>query len=164
MSPNDFAPFDVCDAEVTTGSPAMRNVLFVDDDYATVAGQRVYVAGSADDAHRLLDHLSAAIRGCAPADQWSGHVDSWTDLDLAGIGEEAVGWSYRLGFVTGARSGQHDSVYVALARVGSVVTEILRREPTGSTDPGPQTAEAFAGTGVQRLTDRLPSTITGTSA
>ena len=160
MTPNAFIELHMCDSNITTGKPAMRNVLFIDDTDGTPAAQRLYVADSPDDAHRLLSELRQAVRRCPTADTWSGRVDSWTNQDMPELGDEAATLSFRLGFVAGTRRGKHDIVYVYLARVGSVVTEVVRREPT-ETDPGPQAAADFARQGVQRLLDSLPANITG---
>jgi hypothetical protein len=153
---NYFSPLpSACDTDVRTGNPAIRNAVFSDEAITVLAGQRVYVAMTAEAAHQLFGDLAAAVRRCAAADS-SEQVDTWTELDLNGVGDEAAGWSYRLGLIAGPRKGQVDHVYVTIARVGSVVTQVVSRGPYGDGDPGPQAVVDLARLAVHRLTDRLP--------
>jgi hypothetical protein len=170
MEPNQALRLSTCDSAALPQGVAMRNVTFLADQDgngsvydagdAETAGQRVYVTGSPQDAQSLLGQLAQDVRDCPKAATRGERVVQQSDLDVTGLGDEATGWSDRMEFTSGPLRGQTDNLYVLIARVGSVVTEIVRRQPT-ETDPGPQAAAAFASHGVQRLLDNLPATVTG---
>lgn len=129
-----------------------RQALFVGANGHMKAGQRVMVAMDVETARSVLTRLRRDINSCeAPADWEPTTVLDRVELRLPSVGEEAVGWRYRLGMPDVALA------YVVLLRVGTVVTEVVwfgEERPGG--DPGRDAVLALTQTALGRIRAALP--------
>ena len=159
--PTAFRPLHLCDQTIRTGS--MRHRTFSGADGQQVAGQRVEIGIDAEGAANSYGSLVEDIERC---DGEPTHnvdiVQTRVGLDVGDLGGDTVAWRYRL---TTADKTAPLLSYVAVVRLGSVVTEVVLqgREEAGL-DPGAAALVRTTEAALSRIRAALPSeSATGTA-
>jgi hypothetical protein len=152
-APEAFRPLHRCG--YTDSSEPMRHRTFSGAGGQQFAGQRVQIGIDAESAANNYATMLQGIERCdGDTDHQPDVVLERDAVDLGNLGDDAVAWRFLLktaGNTTPAVS------YVALVRVGSVVTEIAlhgREEP--GLDPGARALVATVERAMTRIRTALP--------
>jgi hypothetical protein len=151
--PAAYRPLHLCGYSNRAGQ--MQHRTFSGTDGQQVAGQRVELAIDAEAASNAYVSTLQEIERCdGDTDHGAGLVKERANVDLGSLGDEAMAWRYR---VTRASQTTPLVSYVAVVRLGSVLTEVVlsgREEP--GLDPGRAALVRTTEAALTRIRTALP--------
>jgi hypothetical protein len=157
--PAAYRPLHLCGYSNRGGQ--MQHRTFSGADGQQVAGQRVELATDSEAASNTYVSIVQQIERCdGDTDHGAGTVMERAPVDLGNLGaDDAVAWRFRV-----TKAGQTTPLvtYVAVVRLGSVVTEVVLngREEAGL-DPGAAALVRTTEGAVKRILTALPEASAG---